>query len=322
MMTNLDARDRKLLLAIDFHARDSYAHLAKAVGSSKQAVDYKLKRLQKLGVIKGYYALVDTTLLGYFYCRLLVTLQGASDEVINEITKELLKEKRVLWLLTTQGQYDLLIDLWTLGLDEFRVFAEDFMSRFGKYVKRKSENIITNTIHFQNRYLTRQSSTEEFRLKQSDKRVQIDDIDRKLLSELCKDARIHVVKLAKVVKLSSVAVARRIRNLEREGVIAGYRPNIDHNKLGFGYYKILLNLSIPSRENLHAVKEYIKHQPLSLYIVEGVGIPGDLDFEIVAQSPFQIDELIRKLRSTFPGLISDYAALLYTSVLKVSYLPF
>lgn len=321
-VVKLGKLDRKLLLALDFHARDSLTELAKRIGSSKQTVDYKLRRLERLGVINGHVALVNTAALGYFYCRLLVTLQGATASVVKEITTYCKSDSMVFWLLEMQGSFDLLIDMWAKSIDEFRVFVESFMSKFGSYVKRRSENIATTVIHFQNRYITGQVESEEFNLRQTAAAVVIDNTDKKLLRLLSEDARTPLVDLATKLGISAVAVAARIRKLEKKKIIGGYRPSIDYSKLGFGYYKIFLNVSVASAENLKAVKAYLSQQPLVLYIVEGIGFPADIDFEMAAQSPLELDDFMRKLRSAFPGIIADYNALLFTGTLKVRYLPF
>ncbi|MBI3037014.1 Lrp/AsnC family transcriptional regulator [Candidatus Woesearchaeota archaeon] len=321
-IVKLGKLDRKLLLALDFHARDSLTKLAKEIGSSKQTVDYKLRRLERLGVINGYVALVNTPALGYFYCRLLVTLQGTTALVVKEITTYCKSDSRVFWLFEMQGSFDLLIDMWAKSVDEFRVFVEQFMSKFGKFVKRRSENIATTVIHFQNRYITGQVATEEFKLSQSLTPAIFDDLDKKLLHLLSDDARMSLVALSEKLGISAVAVAARIRKLEQKKIIGGYRPRIDHNKLGYGYYKIFLNLSVASAENLKAVKAYLAQQPLVLYVVEGIGFPADMDFEMAAQSPLELDSFMRNLKAAFPGIIADYMALLFTATLKVRYSPF
>ena len=152
--------------------------------------------------------------------------------------------------------------------------------------------------------------------------VVIDDTDKKILRLLSEDARMPLVDLANKLGISAVAIAARIRKLEQKKVVGGYRPNIDHSRLGYGYYKIFLNLSVASAENLKAVKAYLSQQPLVLYLIEGVGFPADMDFEMVAQSPLELDDFMRKLRAAFPGIIADYSALLFTTTLKVRYLPF
>ncbi|MFK8042133.1 Lrp/AsnC family transcriptional regulator [Congregibacter sp.] len=60
----------------------------------------------------------------------------------------------------------------------------------------------------------------------------MDKINLKLLRALCENARISYADLAKCVHLSAPAVAERIRRMEEDGVITGYRPRINLEKLG------------------------------------------------------------------------------------------
>ncbi len=60
----------------------------------------------------------------------------------------------------------------------------------------------------------------------------IDNINRRILKALQKNARISYAELGKQVHLSAPAVAERIRKLEQEGVISGYSVSVDMDKLG------------------------------------------------------------------------------------------
>ena len=59
-----------------------------------------------------------------------------------------------------------------------------------------------------------------------------DEIDRKILVELQKDARISYAELGRRVGLTTPAVIERVRKLEDAGVIVGYRAEIDTAKVG------------------------------------------------------------------------------------------
>ncbi|MGO9404795.1 MAG: Lrp/AsnC family transcriptional regulator [Terriglobales bacterium] len=61
----------------------------------------------------------------------------------------------------------------------------------------------------------------------------IDEISRKILRELQKDARISFAELGRQVGLSPSATAERVRRLEDEGIIRGYRVDIDPRALGY-----------------------------------------------------------------------------------------
>lgn len=63
----------------------------------------------------------------------------------------------------------------------------------------------------------------------------MDDIGRKILRELLRDGRISNLELAERVGLSPSACLRRVQELERSGVITGYRATIDPAKLGLTF---------------------------------------------------------------------------------------
>lgn len=64
--------------------------------------------------------------------------------------------------------------------------------------------------------------------------VDIDDIDARILRILERDGRISNADLAKRVNLSASACLRRVQELERSGVISGYRAVLDREAMGVG----------------------------------------------------------------------------------------
>lgn len=63
-------------------------------------------------------------------------------------------------------------------------------------------------------------------------KLQIDRIDRKILAILQEDGRITNHKLADHVSLSPSACLARVKRMEKNGVIAGYKAQVDVTKLG------------------------------------------------------------------------------------------
>ncbi|MGA3133261.1 MAG: Lrp/AsnC family transcriptional regulator [Terracidiphilus sp.] len=60
----------------------------------------------------------------------------------------------------------------------------------------------------------------------------LDPIGWRILAELQEDARMQFVELGKRVGLSTPAVIERVRRMEEAGIIAGYRVEINRNKVG------------------------------------------------------------------------------------------
>lgn len=65
--------------------------------------------------------------------------------------------------------------------------------------------------------------------------TKLDDINTAILRGLLRDGRMSNTDLAERVGLSPSACLRRVQDLERAGVIKGYRAVIDPEKVGIGF---------------------------------------------------------------------------------------
>ncbi|MFB7853498.1 MULTISPECIES: Lrp/AsnC family transcriptional regulator [unclassified Streptomyces] len=67
----------------------------------------------------------------------------------------------------------------------------------------------------------------------------MDALDRKILTELQLDGRLTVTELAARVQLSVSPCHRRLRDLEREGAIRGYRAVVDPAAVGLNFEAVV-----------------------------------------------------------------------------------
>ena len=76
----------------------------------------------------------------------------------------------------------------------------------------------------------------------------MDDLDRKILTLLAKNARMPVKEIAEQVSLTSPAVSSRIHKLETDGIISGYTVTLNRPADRM-YVDALISLSVapPSR---------------------------------------------------------------------------
>lgn len=61
----------------------------------------------------------------------------------------------------------------------------------------------------------------------------IDELDRKILSMLTKNARMPFLEVASECNVSGAAVHQRVQRLIKKGIISGSQFNVDPKKLGF-----------------------------------------------------------------------------------------
>ena len=86
-----------------------------------------------------------------------------------------------------------------------------------------------------------------------------DGTDGRLLEELQENARLTNAELGRRVNLSPPAVADRLRRLERDGVVTGYRAEVDPKALGLVLGAIMRIR--PSPRQLPKVAELARETP-------------------------------------------------------------
>ena len=86
--------------------------------------------------------------------------------------------------------------------------------------------------------------------------LELDRFNSRILQELQIDGRISNIDLADRIGLSPSACLRRVQELEKSGVIKGYRAVLDPEKLGIGFIAyIAVGLSdhtVPSQESFES----------------------------------------------------------------------
>ncbi|MBM7068707.1 Lrp/AsnC family transcriptional regulator [Actibacterium sp. 188UL27-1] len=92
--------------------------------------------------------------------------------------------------------------------------------------------------------------------------TEIDQINDRILQELSRDGRLSNTALAERVGLSASACLRRVQDLERRGIITGYRATLDRTALGSGFLAyITVGLSSHTKASQEAFERAISRAP-------------------------------------------------------------
>lgn len=90
----------------------------------------------------------------------------------------------------------------------------------------------------------------------------LDQISENILRELGRDGRISNIELADRVGLSPSACLRRVQELERRGVITGYRAVLDRTAMGAGFVAYIgVGLNDHSKASQEAFEKAISTAP-------------------------------------------------------------
>ncbi|MEV7569508.1 Lrp/AsnC family transcriptional regulator [Streptomyces tanashiensis] len=104
----------------------------------------------------------------------------------------------------------------------------------------------------------------------------MDALDRKILTELQLDGRLTVTELAARVQLSVSPCHRRLRDLEREGAIRGYRAVVDPAAVGLNFEALVFaTLRWEDRDTVTAFEEAVTAIP---QVIQAQRLFGEPDY--------------------------------------------
>ena len=120
----------------------------------------------------------------------------------------------------------------------------------------------------------------------------IDEVTRRLLAALREDARLPFAELGRRVGLSAPAVADRLRRIEEEGLVRGYRPVVDAARLGYPLTAFVRLHSGPAEDE--AVEALVRGMP---EVLECHRVTGEESYlvKLVAASVAHLDLLLAAL---------------------------
>lgn len=314
----LDLIDKKILYELDFNARIPLTKLAKKLRISRQTASYRIKNLEKQNIIEGYYIIIDNAKFGLTYYRILLKLQNLQN--IDEILEYCEKDPNIAFLGILDGIWNLGIGVWAKEISEFETFFKDFIKKFGDYILDKDVSIGTELRWFQQAYLLNKKDIKEIITGGKINTVKINNVDRKLLVLLTKNARESILNLSKKLNLSGRAIAYRIRQLEKKRIIIGYRTKIDYKKLGYFNHKVFFYFKNLTDIRRKSFISYLNQLPSCIYITEIIG-KIDLESEILAKSREEFFNIIKEIINKFGDIIKTYEQLIIYKELIIRSIP-
>lgn len=149
----------------------------------------------------------------------------------------------------------------------------------------------------------------------------MDAIDRKILAELQRDGRLSITELAERVQLSVSPCHRRLRELERTGVITGYHATLSPQALGLGFETLVfVTMKEANRDSIIPFEEAVTRIP---NITLAHRLFGDPDYllRVVAADLEHFQRLYDEQLTALPGVQRVSSTLVMRKVVDDGALP-
>ncbi|KYK26308.1 hypothetical protein AYK26_05360 [Euryarchaeota archaeon SM23-78] len=140
--TPLDKIDYKILNIIANNSRKAYTEIAKETNTTLQIVKYRIKRLEKEGVIMHYKLGVDPKMYGREFVKTIISLKDITEERENQLINYCLELKPTLNVVRCIGPWDLEIEMEIENMEKYNKVMADIREKFLDIIKSYKTAII------------------------------------------------------------------------------------------------------------------------------------------------------------------------------------
>ena len=155
-----------------------------------------------------------------------------------------------------------------------------------------------------------------------DAKLQLDKIDKRILTELQRNARISNQELADKVGLSPSPCLRRVKNLEEAGLIKGYVTELDASKLGLklmAIVQVAMDRHTPDRfEQFEAT---IKTYPQVLECIMTTGQSADYQLKVLVKDMDEYQDFLLKKLTRINGVSDVRSSFVLRQIHSTTTLP-
>lgn len=138
----------------------------------------------------------------------------------------------------------------------------------------------------------------------------IDEIDKRIINALLDDSRLSFRQIAKLSGVSVATALKRVRVLEKSGVLKGYTATVDYEQLGYEF-EVLINIKV-AHGKLFEVEKKIASLPNVSHVFD---VTGTSDVVVLAQfkSRRELDNFLKKIQ-TFDFILKTNTILILNKI--------
>lgn len=138
----LEEDDLKLIKILSNEARKPLVEIGDILKTDPKNIAYKIKKLEKQGIIQGSRILVDFSKMGYKFYKTFFSLKKTSPEKLKKIIEYLQESRSIIWVTKLIGYYDLSIEMEVKDNEEFRKILGGIKLNFSDIINKHESLLI------------------------------------------------------------------------------------------------------------------------------------------------------------------------------------
>ncbi len=317
----LDVKDQKILQELDLNPKITTSQLGKNVRLSQQVVDYRINKLVENKIITGFGTVINLANIGFEQYRLLFQLSDVNEEVKHKLIEYLKNHSRIYWAALVGGKWDLLVVVFVRNYDELEEFLDDIFTRFPKALKDYDAIYAIRHEFYKHKFLhfNKTLPVLSFNLSSLGEKVELDKVDLCILNQLKSNCRFSSLQIGNKCSVTYKTVQNRVKNLEKQELIIGYRLFIKSEEMNYKAYLLLISFSEYGRDIEKKIFSYARNHK---EITQATKIFGrwSLLFHIRAKNEKELQNLIIEIRNTYP-IIGNYEIIPIFEDILINHFP-
>ena len=303
-MDKINEVDRKIIYEISEDARESHNKLAKKLYISREVFDYRLKKLQEKGIITNYQARINISNFIYGGYIILIQTISLTKESEKKVLEKVKQNTKTQYIGRLGGDYDFIIGFNVKNINELSEYIEDINNIFGSYKLKSSLLTMVKEIKdsFKSLFSNKSEENNIISMPSIDKKIEIDEIGRKILVMLGNDCTISSWQIAEKVKLTDVAIRKRIQKLIDSGIILGFRTMINLPNIGYQINNIFLRINPKNSKSEKELQKFFQSDKKITYSTKIIG-EYDYIFTVLTNDNLELKEYLSSLRDRFSDTI-------------------
>ncbi|MFH1211381.1 MAG: Lrp/AsnC family transcriptional regulator [Candidatus Woesearchaeota archaeon] len=310
----LERLDLKILAELNKNPRSPCSAIAKRVGSSKETVNYRIRRMISKKIITQF---TTSFGLGYQAYKTVIQLKNTSPEEEEEIIRFLAQHPNINWVTPCSGNWDVIFAIMAKDTIQFNAILREITNRIDKALEDYAFSIDIMPRIYGHTYILK-NINEDKAIDQ--KNIMLDEKDKKILRILHTDARAKIVDISGTTEIPADTIKYRIRRMEKEGIIRRYRVIIDRTLLGYHRYEIFIRCINLSKSVLAKFEEYAKQNPNISFFSLCAG-SWDIEFTVNLKDNHELRDFIVEVKKQFGDQIKTVESLTLFNTLNFSYYP-
>ncbi len=131
----IDDMDVEILKIITNNARMSAMEMAKRMHTTPRVVQYRIKQLERNGVILAYKVQLDPRKMGNIFCKAIIYLKSTTKDRINEFKNYCFSIPQAVWPQRVIGAWDFELDFEIETYDKFQDIMLGIKEKFSDIIK-------------------------------------------------------------------------------------------------------------------------------------------------------------------------------------------